>query len=104
MGYVLEAVLRAQVAKIRFADFKSADTSYYETPDMALVSCGVPIVLKAVGELKVPWDDRSLENRYPDEPNLRSTIGQMVEYMIDQQVPYGFRYEDAIFLWNVYVC
>ncbi|KAJ5515248.1 hypothetical protein N7527_006808 [Penicillium freii] len=87
MGYVLEAVLRAQVAKTRFADFKSADTSYYETP--------------AVGGLKVPWDDRSLENRYPDEPNLRSTIGQMVEYMIDQQVPYGFRYEDAIFLWNV---
>lgn len=75
------------MAKIRFSDFKSADTSYYETPDMALVSCGVPIVLKAV---KVPWDDRSLENRYPDEPNLRSTIGQMVEYMIDQQVPYRF--------------
>ena len=80
-----------QVAKIRFADFKPADTGYHMTPDMASVSCGVSIVLKAVGELKVPWiDDRSLENRYLDEPDLRSTIGQIVEYMIDQHVPYGF--------------
>lgn len=94
------------MAKIRFADFKSADTDYHKTPDMALVSCGVPIVLKAVGELKVPWiDDRSLENRYPDEPNLRSTIGQMVKYMIDQYAHTGSTpYEDIIFLWNVYVC
>ncbi|KAJ5196517.1 SNF2-like protein [Penicillium cf. viridicatum] len=83
MGYVLEAVLRAQMAKIRFADFKPAGTGYHKTPDMALVSYGVPVILKAV-------DYHSLENRYPDELNLRSTIEQMVEYMIDQHVPYGF--------------
>lgn len=104
VGQTLGAVFRAENVNIRFADFKSAGTGYRQTPDVALVSRSLPVTLKAVGELKVPWvDDHKLLYRYQDENELRSAIGQVVDYMIDEQVPYGFHstYEETIFLRQV---
>ncbi|KAJ5193157.1 hypothetical protein N7449_004357 [Penicillium cf. viridicatum] len=106
VGQVLGAVFRAEAVNIRFADFKAAGTGYSKTPDVSLVSNTAPIALKAVGELKVPWvDDHDLVQRYSKESTWRSTIGQVVEYMIDQKVPYGFHstYYHTVFLRQVQV-
>jgi hypothetical protein len=86
---------------IRFADFKSAGRQYEKTPDVAIVSRGTPVTLKAVGELKVPWiEAHELGEKYHDLNYLRAIIGQVVEYMIDLKVPYGFHstYDQTIFL------
>ena len=86
---------------IRFADFKAAGVSYPKTPDVAMVPREGSAVLKALGEIKVPWiDDHKLAKRTSCEALVRSTIGQIAEYMIDNRVPYGFHstYNEVIFL------
>ena len=54
VGQVLGAVSRAQMVDIRFADFKSAGTGHPKMPDVVMASYGISVVLKAVGEVKVP--------------------------------------------------
>jgi hypothetical protein len=106
IGQVLGAILRAAKVNIRFGDHKSAGTAYSKTPDIAMISPGDPVVLKAVGELKVPWvADHKLDRRFLNEDNFRHTIGQVVQYMVDERVPYGFlsTYEETIFLQQVQV-
>jgi hypothetical protein len=91
VGHVIGAVSEARGLDIRFADFKSAGRQYRKTPDVAIVSRGTPVTLKAVGELKVPWiKAHRLDEDNKDLDSLRATIGQVVEYMIDLKVPYGF--------------
>lgn len=104
VGQTLGAVFRAENVNIRFSDFHSAGTGYRHTPDIALVSRSLPVTVKAVGEIKVPWvASHNLQDRYTDDYELRSAIGQVVEYMIDQQVAYDFHstYEETIFLRQV---
>ncbi|KAJ5797129.1 uncharacterized protein N7518_005669 [Penicillium psychrosexuale] len=106
VGQVLGSVFRAQGVNIRFADFKSAGTGYTKVPDVALVSQNPPLPLKAVGELKVPWvPEHAMEFRFFDENLFRRTIGQVVEYMVDQGMPYAFHstYEETIMLRQVMV-
>jgi hypothetical protein len=101
VGHVIGAVSEARGVDIRFADFKSAGRQYRKTPDVAIVSRSTPVTLKAVGELKVPWiNAHRLDEDNKDLDSLRSTIGQVAEYMIDLKVPYGFHstYDQTIFL------
>ena len=106
VGHVIGAVSEARGLDIRFADFKSAGRQYRKTPDVAIVSRGTPVTLKAVGELKVPWiEAHELGEKYHDLDDLRVTIGQVVEYMIDLKVPYGFHstYDQTIFLRHIQI-
>jgi hypothetical protein len=106
IGQVLGAILRAAKINIRFGDHKSAGTAYSKTPDIAMISPGDPMVLKAVGEIKVPWVfDHSLDQQFQSDTSFRRTIGQVVEYMVDEGVPYGFHstYEETSFLRQVQV-
>ncbi|OGE58080.1 hypothetical protein PENARI_c001G01745 [Penicillium arizonense] len=83
---------------------ESAGRQYEKTPDMAIVSRGTPVTLKAVGELKVPWiEARELGEKYHDLNYLRAIIGQVVEYMIDLKVPFRFHstYDQTIFLRHI---
>ncbi|OQE83475.1 hypothetical protein PENNAL_c0032G03300 [Penicillium nalgiovense] len=103
---VLGRVFEAEGVDIRFADFKAAGIGYSKTPDTAMVSRNGPPTLKAVGELKTPWVvNHQLSKWYPEEQKMRHTIGQVVEYMLDQKLPYGCHstYEETIFLHLVRV-
>lgn len=106
IGQVLGRVFEAEGVDIRFADFKAAGIGYSKTPDTAMVSRNGPPTLKAVGELKTPWVvNHQLSKWYPEEQKMRHTIGQVVEYMLDQKLPYGCHstYEETIFLHLVRV-
>ncbi|CDM29117.1 hypothetical protein DTO013E5_5831 [Penicillium roqueforti] len=106
VGQVLGAVFRAEKKNLRFGDFKSAGITYDKTPDIAMVSPGSPVMLRAVGELKVPWVmAHNLRKRYGADQELRLALGQVLEYMIDLRLPYGFHstYEETIFLRHVQV-
>lgn len=91
---------------IRFADFKSVGTGYTKVPDVALVSDNPPLSLslRVVGELKVPWVKvHKLRGRFSNVNVMRHTIGQVVEYMIDQGLPFAFHstYEETGILRQV---
>ncbi|CAG8144969.1 unnamed protein product [Penicillium nalgiovense] len=106
VGQVLGRVFEAEGVDIRFADFKAAGIGYSKTPDAAIVSRNSPPTLKAVGELKTPLVvNHQLSKWYPEEREMCHTIGQVVEYMLDQKLPYGFHstYEETIFLHLVRV-
>ena len=52
---------------------------------------GVPVILEAVGELKVPWIGAHLvKEPFENERGFGRAIGQVVEYMIDQGTLYIF--------------
>ena len=101
VGQILGTVLGSQEVNIRFGDSKSAGTKYQKIPDVAIVSRDTPAIYKAVGELKTPWvEAHKLTRRYGKEKALRAVIGQVVEYMIDEKVRFGFHstYQETIFL------
>lgn len=106
IGQVLGAVCGAQNVDIRFGDFKSVGLNYRYTPDVAMVTRGHPVALRALGELKVPWvKAHDLHKQCANMEGVRLAIGQVVEYMIDQRFPYGFysTYEKTIFLRHIQI-
>lgn len=112
VGQVLGAVFQVLDVDLRFGDSKSAGTGYEKIPDVALMSISPEWALsnipvhKALGEIKTPWvSAHSIASAYETEWKLGALIGQIVEYMIDEEVPYGFHttYVETIFLQRVEV-
>lgn len=103
MGQVVGAALEAQSVNVRFADFKSAGIQCALIPDCALISTdtsNLPI-LKAVGELKVPWImEHKFHRAIGLEKDLRHLLSQIIKYMLKLKLKYGWisNYGQTIFL------
>ncbi|KAJ5186504.1 hypothetical protein N7449_011268 [Penicillium cf. viridicatum] len=111
VGQVVGSVLNAQNIAVKFGDFKSADIAsvypgYTLTPDVALISTDPVDInqIKAVGELKSPWVNEHKFKKYPTAQRKAKLFAQLIGYMLDLQLRYGFmsNYDGTVFLRQVF--